>query len=214
MIKQLQNTLREPNVQNEIDQKLPYLFQLAELQSQRAGKIGMEVGSLRERILIAFLIYKFGSVAVDTNIPITQSEIDVKLFDQPLSIKTKSGEGYGGIKLVWTVDRSKVTEFIRKYEPNCELLLSQIVWGKKKGGLFYVPLEAQLEVFKQLRAKYFKRPALGTNPRGVELSANALSKLINHPQASQLEIYWLRREVAFDPLQEWVQYWQRGIGDA
>ena len=31
---------------NRIKNKLPYLFQLAELESSRAGKIGMEVGSL------------------------------------------------------------------------------------------------------------------------------------------------------------------------
>ena len=30
---------------NRIKNKLPYLFQLAELESSRAGKIGMEVGS-------------------------------------------------------------------------------------------------------------------------------------------------------------------------
>ena len=40
--------------------RLPYLFHLAELDSSRAGKIGMEVGSLRERIIVALLIYKFG----------------------------------------------------------------------------------------------------------------------------------------------------------
>ena len=54
---------------NRIKNKLPYLFQLAELESSRAGKIGMEVGSLRERIIIALLIYKFGEANVETNIP-------------------------------------------------------------------------------------------------------------------------------------------------
>jgi len=53
---------------NWIKNKLPYLFQLAELESSRAGKIGMEVGSLRERIIIALLIYKFGEANVETNI--------------------------------------------------------------------------------------------------------------------------------------------------
>jgi len=55
---------------NRIKNKLPYLFQLAELESSRAGKIGMEVGSLREKIIIALLIYKFGEANVETNIPI------------------------------------------------------------------------------------------------------------------------------------------------
>jgi hypothetical protein len=35
-----------------IKKKLPYLFNIAELESSRAGKIGMEVGSIREKILI------------------------------------------------------------------------------------------------------------------------------------------------------------------
>ena len=43
-----------------IKTRLPYLFQLAELESSRAGKIGMEVGSLRERVIITLIIYKFG----------------------------------------------------------------------------------------------------------------------------------------------------------
>ncbi len=39
-----------------IKRRLPYLFQLAELESSRAGKTGMEVGSIRERILVAALL--------------------------------------------------------------------------------------------------------------------------------------------------------------
>ena len=34
---------------NKIKVKLPILFRLAELESQRAGRTGMEVGSVRER---------------------------------------------------------------------------------------------------------------------------------------------------------------------
>ena len=43
-----------------IKRRLPYLYQLAEFESSRAGKIGMQVGSLRENIIVALLIYKFG----------------------------------------------------------------------------------------------------------------------------------------------------------
>ena len=42
----------------------------------------MEVGSLRERIIVALLIYKFGGVNVVTEIPITEPEIDVRLFGE------------------------------------------------------------------------------------------------------------------------------------
>ena len=36
-----------------VQNALPYLFRIAELESMRSGKIGMEVGTLRERVLIA-----------------------------------------------------------------------------------------------------------------------------------------------------------------
>jgi len=70
-----------------IERRLPYLFQLAELESSRAGKIGMEVGSLRERIIVALLLHKFGKTNVKTEIPITEPEVDVRLFGQPISVK-------------------------------------------------------------------------------------------------------------------------------
>jgi hypothetical protein len=47
----------DKNLVDKIKRRLPYLFQLAELESSRAGKIGMEVGSVRERIIVALLIY-------------------------------------------------------------------------------------------------------------------------------------------------------------
>jgi len=83
-----------------IKRRLPYLFQIAELESSRAGKIGMEVGSIRERIIVALLIYKFGESNVETEIPITEPEVDVKLFGKPMSIKTITGKSLSGMKLI------------------------------------------------------------------------------------------------------------------
>ena len=42
-----------------VKQRLPRLFQLAELESSRAGKVGMQVGSIRENVIVALLMYKF-----------------------------------------------------------------------------------------------------------------------------------------------------------
>ena len=70
----------DEKVVRKIKRRLPYLFQLAELESSRAGKIGMEVGSVREKIIVALLIYKFGKTNVETKIPITEPEMDVKLL--------------------------------------------------------------------------------------------------------------------------------------
>ena len=94
-----------------VQTKLPKLFQIAELESSRAGKIGMEVGSVREKILIALLIYKFGENNVETEIPITATEIDVKVFGNPLSIKTITSKNFSNVKLVWTVDAEQANGF-------------------------------------------------------------------------------------------------------
>ena len=52
-----------------IKKRLPYLFHLAELESSRAGKVEMEVGSIRRRIIVALLIYEFGEKHVEIEIP-------------------------------------------------------------------------------------------------------------------------------------------------
>ena len=109
-----------------IQGRLPYLFQLAELESSRAGKTGMEVGSVRERIIVALLVYKFGGDYVETEIPITEPEVDVKLFGEPVSIKTITGKSFGGVKLIWIVDAQKANEFRKNYYPHCAILLVQI----------------------------------------------------------------------------------------
>ena len=83
-----------------IQRKLPHLFQLAELECSRAAGIGLEVGSVREKILSALLVHKFGEDEVKTEIPITKSEIDIFLMNTPISIKTISGRKPKGIKLI------------------------------------------------------------------------------------------------------------------
>ena len=103
MSSRLKEIFLDKELVKKIKRRLPYLFQIAELESSRAGKIGMEVGSLREKIIIALLIYKFGEANVETEIPITTPEIDVLLFGKPISIKTITSKGFGGVKLIWTV---------------------------------------------------------------------------------------------------------------
>lgn len=188
--------------------KLPYLFQLAELESSRAGKIGMEVGSVREKIITALLIYKFGEQNVESEIPITEAEVDVKLFGNPISIKTITGKKPVGVKLIWTVDAQKANEFSKKYRPNCDMILVQINWDNG-GGFYYISQETQVEVFESIRREnYIKLPKQGTNPRGVEMSNEAMQKLINHPNTLQISINWKKEKINFKPFARWVELWQ------
>jgi len=208
MASRLIEIFEDAKLVNRIKNKLPYLFQLAELESSRAGKIGMEVGSLRERIIIALLIYKFGEVNVETNIPITEPEVDVKLFGKPISIKTITGKGFSGVKLIWTVDAQKAKEFRETYYPHCDIILIQISWGSI-GGFYYIPVEAQRELFDKIgRNRYIKLPKPGTNPRGVEITKEALSSLVKDNLSKVIEINWQKTKVDYDPYKRWVDYWR------
>lgn len=192
-----------------IQSKLPQLFYLAELESSRAGKIGMEVGSARERIIIALLIYKFGEANVDTDIPIIEPEVDVKVFGRPISIKTVTSNRLTGVKIIWTVDPEKARYFNQHYSPSCDTLLLQMIWGKW-GSFYYFPFSAQSEILKSIgRQRYLDLPKPGTNPRGVELSDEALSLLANHPSSLRIPIHWLRKQVDYNPYKRWLELWQK-----
>jgi len=191
-----------------IRKRLPQLFRIAELECSRAGKIGMQVGSLRENIIISLLIYKFGESNVQTDIPITEPEVDVKLFGQPISVKTITGKGFGGVKLVWTVDAESAREFQESYYPSSDILFVRIVWGDK-GGLYFIPLKAQRYLFENIGSeRYIKLPKPGTNPRGAEISKEVLSQLVEGEGTEVIKIDWQKPEIDYHPYQRWVDYWR------
>ncbi|OQB07641.1 MAG: hypothetical protein BWY18_00262 [Candidatus Cloacimonetes bacterium ADurb.Bin211] len=190
-----------------IQKRLPYLFQLAELESSRAGKIGMEVGSLREKIIVALLIYLFGEKNVETELAITEPELDVKLYGNPISIKTITDSKIRGIKLIWTVDALKSKEFLNSYQPKCDILLVQINWNNY-GGFYYIPLSVQKSVFDKIgREKYIKLPKAGTNPRGIELTGEALDNLFKDQNSKSISIFWYRTEIFYNPYKRWIDLW-------
>ena len=121
-----------------IQEKLPKLFRIAEIESYRAEKLGMKVGSIREKILISLLNHKFGKENVNSDIPITKHETDVIFGNKEISIKTITGS-LRGVKAVWTVDSDRVSYFVKNYTPKYDLILAQISWGTNKGGLYFIP---------------------------------------------------------------------------
>jgi len=190
-----------------IQDKLPKLFHIAELESSRAGKIGMEVGSVREKIIVA--LYKFGEINVKTEIPITESEVDVEVFNNPISIKTITGKNPSGVKLIWTVDAEKSKEFSEKYLPSCDMIFVQINWANG-GGFYYIPKETQFEVIENIgRESYIKLPKPGTNPRGVEMSCKAIQELLQHKNTLSIPINWKKEIVDFKPFKRWIELWEQ-----
>jgi len=209
MSRHLVEIFEDKELVSKIMRRLPYLFQLAELESSRAGKTGMEVGSIREKIIVALLIYKFGEANVETEIPITEPEVDVKLFGDPISIKTITGKGLAGVKLIWTVDAQKAKEFCENYYPQCDMLLVQINWNDI-GGFYYIPLSVQKRVFDKLgKNNYIRLPRPGTNPRGVEVTKEALSNLVGGSESRSILINWQRTKIEFNPYKRWVDLWRK-----
>jgi hypothetical protein len=72
------------------------------------------------------------------------------------------------------------------------MLLAIVRWGGT-GGFYGIPLQAQTDVFKALgKERYLRLPKRGTNPRGVEISPEAVEALLDHPLAKALTIEWRR----------------------
>lgn len=127
MDNRIKRIFEDKQIIRKIQDKLPKLFHFAELESSRVGKVGMEVGSLGERILVALMIYKFGENNVVTEIPITESEVDVKVFNNPISIKTITGTSFSGVKLIWTVGADSALRFRETYIPGCDMILYKLI---------------------------------------------------------------------------------------
>lgn len=201
----LEQLFTDPEIRNRIKRKMPPFFQLAEADTSRGGKLGMEVGSAREKVIVALLMYKFGEENIKTE-SITSSESDAFLFEKPVSIKTITG-GLGGVKLIWTVDTKKVLEFYAKYKPSMDLLLAQINWGGV-GGFYYITTDVQAKVFKKLgKKRYIKLPKVGTNPRGVEFTREALQLMVLDKRTHKIEINWDRSQNSYNPYERWIKLW-------
>lgn len=194
-----------------VKNKLPHLFQLAELESSRNGKIGMEIGSVRERILIALLMYKFGIDIVDPDIPITAPEVDVMVQNTPLSIKTMTtnSDRWSSVKLIWTVDTQKALEFKNTYIPSCDMLMAKIHWNGD-GKLLLFSKDTQIKVLDQIgRDKYIKLPKKNTNSRGVEISPEALSLLEHCHDTRCIDIKFAREKIDYrEVYTKWLDAWR------
>lgn len=205
-VKDIQDLFKNKEAVELIKSKLPKLFHIAELESSRAGKVGMEVGSLREKILISLFLYKFGKERVDTQIPITEAETDVIVDGKSYSIKTVTG--MGGVKAVWTVDAKSAVNFINNYKPKCDIIMVQINWGFTRGGFSLIPLKVQNKVLKKLgKNNFLKLPKEGTNPRGVEFTRLAIETMINDPETLKIPIDWKKEVFEHDTYKKWIEYW-------
>ncbi|RNJ79813.1 MAG: type II restriction endonuclease subunit R [Nitrosopumilus sp. B06] len=205
----MEDLFTDPEIITKIQNKLPRLFNIAEAEASRGGKVGMEIGSVRERVIIALFRHYFGREKVIDDIPITETETDVIVHGRSISIKTKTGQHYGGIKAVWTVDWERIEEYVSQYHPAVDLIIARITWGSNDGGLYLIPLQVQKNIFAELGVEgYLKIPKKNTNPRGVEYSKAALESMFSDDGIRRLEIEWVRSVENVDVFEKWERYWE------
>lgn len=76
------------------------------------------------------------------------------------------------------------------------------------GGLYYIPYEVQNNVFNEMgKERYIKLPKTGTNPRGVEITNDALRALISSNLTKSIKVNWLKESIDYDPFKRWVDLW-------
>lgn len=189
MNEHLEEIFEDKPLIEKIQRRLPMLFEIAELECTRAKITGMQVGSLREAIIVALFIYRFGSENVK-DFPITEHEKDVELFAKPLSIKTITSKGFSGVKASWTVDQQKSRVFTSGYRPSSDMLLIQVNWGGN-GGIYYIPIDTQIRLLEEIGINnYINLPKEGTNPRGNNFTSSAMSRLVHDKDTRFILIKW------------------------
>ena len=191
--------------QDLIKSKLPKLFEIAEVESTRGGKIGMEVGILRERVLTSFFISKVGEDNVDSDSSATENSKDVQVNGDDISIKTFTGSGYSGVKIFWTSDTESAKRVMDTYTPKFDLIVANINWGSNKGGLYYVDKQTQRQVMDSVGRNKFLKISSGSNNRGITYGTDILKKLLNHENTLKIEIDWVKTNEKFNIFERWVK---------
>ena len=191
--------------QDLIKSKLPKLFEIAEVESTRGGKIGMEVGILRERVLTSFFISKVGEDNVDSDSSATENSKDVQVNGDDISIKTFTGSGYSGVKIFWTSDTESAKRVMDTYTPKFDLIVANINWGSNKGGLYYVDKQTQRQVMDSVGRDKFLKISSGSNNRGITYGTDVLKKLPNHENTLKIEIDWVKTNEKFNIFERWVK---------
>lgn len=107
------------------------------------------------------------------------------------------------------MDAQKALEFINTYSPECDILLVHINW-KSKGAMYFLSKESQKEILEEYGKEfYFKLPKKGTNPRGVEITNQAINKLVEHPSTKKVEVDWNRDDsIEYNSYDRWVKHWK------
>lgn len=150
------------------------------------GKIGMEVGKWREKIMIVCLWDCFGKENV---IIVSESKgnIDMYFFGVPMSIKFADiTKNVTKINATWSIGKTdeQVEENKKEYKPDFTILYCGIRYGQTCNSIFLIDTKTQNEVFGELgRETYLTRGG-----KGLTIPAKVVKKLIQHQSTKSIVV--------------------------
>lgn len=169
--------------QNEIHVKnLILLYQLSQTECSRGSNLTPEIGSSRERDLIASLK---SNLLLDVNYDIpNRKKEDVIINNDNISIKHSSNKmnSRSGIKIIWTVDNERRKQFVDNFIFKCNLLIIYVRFNESlsSGELEIIYISQSELVHQQINSGIRKESifnCLQGNSRGIEFSKIFFEKI-------------------------------------
>lgn len=160
---------------------LVLLYSDSQSECKRNGKCTMEIGSSREKDLLAVLKRYIGD-GIKTDLDNALVE-DFRFNDQRISVKHSSDiVGAGNIKMKWVADGEQADAFIREmleFKPDhyTHILLVYIRVETKRIDAIMVSASTVLDIVRTLGMDAFKS-SKGTNNKGVEYSRKTLQQFV------------------------------------
>lgn len=184
IITPVENDLLFNHFQNKKNiQGLIQLYQSSQIECSRSSGLTPEVGSSRERDLIASFVNN-SDLDVVYNIS-NDKEEDVIIHGNKISIKHSSNKNksQSGIKIIWTVDIEKRNEFIKNFQFTCDIIIVYVRFSSShdKGELEIIYLHKKNlhykhEEFTNNNKNVFK--LLEGNSRGIEFDKKFFEEII------------------------------------
>ena len=111
--------------------------------------------------------------------------------------------------MLWTVDPLKIgLEIARDYNPEHDIFLVNVFWGKEKDSIFYIPSEVQTETRNCMKDEYL-HARVGTNHRGISISSKAMKKMKADARTLRKSVKWEKVGLSYSPHERWENFWSQ-----
>ena len=114
--------------------KLILMYQLSQVECSRSNKLTPDIGISRERDLIASFV---NNSKIQAKYDISNlKEEDMMINGRKLSIKHSSNKTktQNGLKITWTVDNEKRTQFLKNYCFTCDIVIVYVRFAEINNG--------------------------------------------------------------------------------